>query len=177
MIAVRDMPLKGAERGSLMRRSLTLLATVAILIGLVAAPAAADKPTKMTWELYFDESTPPGQGLPLNDPCTGESMEFFDIVLEIREHQGHKDGLVGIAKGYGVTGSGYVLSGSPDHLRIKGNPDDGGFVVSGFNDSWRNPDTGAKMHMQSLFIMKDGVIQVDKFRTWCVGGPTIEPLP
>jgi hypothetical protein len=157
-----------------MRRSLTLLATVAILIGLVAAPAAADKPVEYTLDLYFDADNP---GLPLNDPCTGESMEFYDIVLVIREHQGHKDGVVGIAKGYGVTGSGYVLSGSPDHLRIKGDPDDGGFVVTGFNDSWRNPDTGAKMHMQSVFIMKDGVVQVDKFRTWCVGGPTVDPLP
>ena len=157
-----------------MRRSLTLLATVAILIGLVAAPAAADKPVEYTLDLYFDADNP---GLPLNDPCTGESMEFYDIVLVIREHQGHKDGWNGIAEGYGVTGSGYVLSGSPDHTVVKGNPEDGGFVVSGFNDSWRNPDTGAKMHMQSVFIMKDGVVQVDKFRTWCVGGPTVDPLP
>ena len=155
-----------------MRRSLTLLTTVAILFGLVAAPAAADKPTEYTIELYFDADNP---GLPLNDPCTGESMEFYDIVLEVREHMGHKDGMVGIAKGYGVTGSGYVLSGSPDHLRIKGNPDEDGFVVSGFNDSWRNPETGAKMHMQSVFILRNGVMQVDKFRTWCVGGPTIDP--
>ena len=157
-----------------MRRSLTLLATVAILIGLVAAPAAADKPTEFTMELYFEGENSP---LPLNDPCTGESMGFYDIELVIREHQGHKDSVVGIAKGYGVTGSGYVLSGSPDHLLIQGDPSSPDFVVSGFNDSWRNPETGAKMHMQSLFIMRDGIIQVDKFRTWCVGGPTIEPLP
>jgi len=157
-----------------MRRSLTLLATVGLLIGLVAAPATADKPAEFTVDLYFDADNP---GLPLNDPCTGESMEFFDITLVVREHQGHKDGFNWIVKGYGITGSGYELSGSPDHGVVKGNPDEEGFVVAGFNDSWKNPDTGAKMHMQSVFHMKDGEVQVDRLRTWCVGGPTIEPLP
>jgi len=157
------MPLKGAERGSLMRRSLTLLATVAILIGLVAAPAAADKPTH--WRMP-DSGT---FGWDDVDPCTGEAMRI-DVYLEIREHQGHKNNLTGIAKGYGTTSSGYVLSGSPDHLMIR---DDGAFVVSVFNDRWRNPETGAKMHMHSVFVLKDGVPHIDKHRSWCVGGPTI----
>ena len=47
-----------------MRRSLMLLAAVAVLIGLVAAPAAADKPTEMTWELYFDEDPPRARDFP-----------------------------------------------------------------------------------------------------------------
>ena len=156
-----------------MRKSLTLLATVAILIGLVAAPAAADRPAEFTDHFYLDASN---SFLPLNDPCTGESMEFFDITLEVREHQ-HKDGVIWSVKGYGVTGSGYVLSGSPDHGVVKGNPEDGGFVVAGFSDMWTNPETGDKMHMRSVFIMKDGVPQVDIFSSRCVGGPTIEPLP
>ena len=66
-----------------MRRTLTLLVTVVILIGLVAAPAAADKPTEWRLDLYFDADNP---GLPLNDPCTGESMGYIDVYLIIRDH-------------------------------------------------------------------------------------------
>ena len=156
-----------------MRRSLTLLATVAILIGLVAAPAAADKPVEYTLDLYFDADNP---GLPLDDPCTGESMGYIDVELVVREHQGHPNNFGGIAKGYGTTGSGYVLSGSPDHLMIKGDPADPEFVSSGFSDMWTNPETGDKMHMHSVFILKNGVPQVDILSSRCVGGPTIEPL-
>jgi hypothetical protein len=163
-----------------MRRALTLLATVAILIGLVAAPASADKPTEYRWDLYFDADNP---GLPLNDPCTGLDMGYIDVYLIIREHQGHKNNLIAITKGYGTTGSGYELSGSPDHVMIKGdlaNPD---LVVSGFSDMWTNPENGNKMHMKSVFVLKKGdtpdtpVIQVDKLEATCVGGPTIDPLP
>jgi len=156
-----------------MRRSLTLLATVAILIGLVAAPAAADKPTEYEINLEFPADNP---YFPVTDPCTGEDMTFF-ITLKVRDHVGHKNNMTGIAQAYAYTDTGYVLSGDPDHLMIKGDPSEPELVVSGFNDSWRNPETGAKMHMQSVFIEKNGVAQVDKFRTWCVGGPTIEPLP
>jgi hypothetical protein len=154
-----------------MRRALTLLATVAILIGLVAAPASADKPTEYRLDLYFDADNP---GLPLNDPCTGLDMGYIDVYLIIREHQGHKNNQTGIAKGYGETGSGYVLSGSPDHLMIKGDPASPDLVVSGFSDMWTNPN-GDKMHMKSVFILKDGVVQVDILEARCVGGPTIDP--
>ncbi len=157
-----------------MRRTLTLLATVAILIGLVAAPASADTPTEYTIELYFEEGSSP---LPLNDPCTGESMEYFDILLVITEHQGHSNNLAGIAKGYGTTGSGYVLSGSPDHLMIKGDLADPELVASTFSDMWTNPETGDKMHMQSVLVLKDGVVQVDRLSSTYVGGPTMDPLP
>ena len=156
-----------------MRRTLTLLVTVVILIGLVAAPAAADKPTEWRLDLYFDADNP---GLPLNDPCTGESMGYIDVYLIIRDHLGHKNNMTGIAKGYGTTGSGYVLSGSPDHLMIIGDPWVDGLVTSPFSDMWTNPDTGAKMHMRGIFVMKDGVVRVDKFSSRCVGGPTIEPI-
>ncbi|MEN8041580.1 MAG: hypothetical protein ABFR95_08775 [Actinomycetota bacterium] len=154
-----------------MRRSLTLLATIAILVGLVAAPAAADQPVEYSIELEFPADNP---FFPVTDPCTGDDMIFY-ITLNIREHQGHGNMLTGIAKAYAYTSTGYELSGDPDHLMIKGDPADPDLVVSGFNDSWRNPDTGAKMHMQSVFILKDGEVQVDKFRSWCVGGETILP--
>ncbi|MEN8238553.1 MAG: hypothetical protein ABFR53_05050 [Actinomycetota bacterium] len=104
-------------------------------------------------------------------------MEYFDILLVVTEHQGHSNNLAGIAKGYGTTGSGYVLSGSPDTLMIKGDPADPELVVSTFNDMWTNPETGDKFRMQLVFVLKDGVVQVDKFSSTCVGGPTIDPLP
>ena len=157
-----------------MRRVLTLLATIAILIGLVAAPAAADKPVESTQILHFDETNSP---LPLNDPCTGESMDYFDIVLVTRLHEGHPNNIVGITKGYGTTGSGYVLSGSPDHFTLRGDPFVPDFVAAGFSDMWTNPVNGDKMHMHSVFVMKDGILQVDIISSRCVGAPTIEPLP
>jgi hypothetical protein len=156
-----------------MRRTLTLLATVSILIGLIAAPASADKPAEFRVDFTVNAGNPV---LPLNDPCTGLDMGYMDIYLIIREHQGHKKNLTGIVKGYGVTGSGYVLSGSPDHLMIKGDPETDGLVVSGFNDMWTNPN-GDKMQMRAIFVMKDGVVRVDKFTSRCVGGRTIDPLP
>ena len=164
-----------------MRRTLTLLATVSILIGLIAAPASADKPTEFTVDFIFGEGGIEPSPLPLNDPCTGEDMKWFNVHLVIREHQGHRNNLTGIAKGYGTTGSGYVLSGSPDHLMIKGDPANPDLVVSGFSDMWTNPENGNKMHMKSVFVLKKGdtpdtpVIQVDKLEATCVGGPTIEP--
>jgi hypothetical protein len=142
-----------------MRRSLTLLATVAILMGLVAAPAVAEKPVEFSFDVSWVDV----------DPCTGDPMDI-DVHLEIREHQTHNNNLTGLAKATGTTSSGYVLSGSPEHLMIR---DSGAFVVSVFSDRWKNPDTGAKMHAQGVFVLKDGVPHVDKFRIWCVGGPTL----
>ncbi len=151
-----------------------LLATVAILIGLVAAPAAADKPAEFEVRYLFEGESSP---LPLNDPCTGLDMGYIDVLLVVREHQGHRNNLIANVKGYGTTGSGYVLSGSPDHLTIKGDPTDPELVVSVFSDMWNNPETGDKMHMHSVFILKNGVPQVDILSSRCIGGPTIEPLP
>jgi len=36
-------------------------------------------------------------------------------------------------------------------------------------------DTGIKMHVHSVFVLKDGEPHIDKLRTRCVGGPTILP--
>jgi hypothetical protein len=124
-------------------------------------------------DLYFDAENP---GLPLNDPCTGLDMGYIDVYLLLRDLPGHKNNLTGIAKGYGETGSGYVLSGSPDHLMTKGDPTNPDHVVSGFSDMWTKPNCD-KMQMRSIFVMKDRVTQVEKFTSRCVGGPTIDPPP
>ncbi len=173
MIAVRDMPPKGAERGSLMRRSLMLLATVAILIGLVAAPAAADKP--------FDYRIPDVGFLEWDDfdACTGEAMHV-KVYLEVSEHQ-HRNNVTGIAKGYGETSTGYVLSGSPNPLMIKGSWEDEELVATAFTDIWTKPN-GDKMRQHSVWVDKSGGgpladPQVDIFTSSCIGGPTVGPLP
>jgi hypothetical protein len=103
-------------------------------------------------------------------------MGYIDVYLIVRDHSGHKNNLTGIAKGYGETGSGYVQSGSPDYLMIKGDPETDGLVVSGFSDVWTKPN-GDKMQMRAIFVMKDRVTRVDKFTSRCVGGPTIDPPP
>ncbi len=140
-----------------------LLATVAILIGLVAAPAAADRPTdptEFTLDFEWDDF----------DACTGEEIHF-DAHLEIREHQGHRNNLTGIAHATGSTSNGYVLKGVQpivfaNHFTL---------FASTFSDMWTNPTTGDKMHVHGVYVEKNGEPHVDKLRMRCVGGPTILP--
>ena len=144
-----------------MRRSLTLLATVAILIGLVAAPAAADRPTEFP---YLDEFKD-------FDPCTGLPM---DVTLEgTRFVHEHKNNLVDrLGERTGSTSSGYVLIGGHDNLRITKN----GVFVS-FKEVWRNPDNGDKMQTTMRFRLVGNASVVDSLDLRCVGGPTILPIP
>ena len=148
-----------------MRRSLTLLATVAILIGLVAAPAAADKPTKYR--------IPPVGFIEWDDvdACTGEAMQV-KVYLDVSEHI-HGNNVTGIAKGFGTTSTGYVLSGSPNPLMIKGDWENIEFLMSVFTDIWTKPN-GDKMRVHSTFVLKGGVPQVDILTSSCIGGPTID---
>jgi len=144
-----------------MRRSLTLLATVAILIGLVAAPAAADKPTEIP---YLDEFTD-------FDPCTGEEM---DVTVEgtIFLHE-HKNNLVHrLGERTGSTSSGYVLIGGHDNFRENNN----GVYVS-FKEVWRNPGNGDKMQTTMRFRLVGNAPVVGSLDLRCVGGPTILPIP
>jgi hypothetical protein len=146
-----------------MRKSLTLLAAVAILIGLVAAPAAADQPTDPTeFTLDFAWDGP--------DACTGEIIHF-ETHLEIREHQGHENNLTGIAHATGSTDNGYVLKGVQPVVFAN----DFTLFATTFSDMWTNPETGDKMHETLVFVEKNGVSHVEKFRARCVGGPTILP--
>ena len=148
-----------------MRRLFTVLATVAILTGLGASPAAADKPTDVSFSVEVDDF------LGLDDPCNeGESLGHYNIVLEGREHV-HAKSLVGLVKGSGTTDNGgYVLSGSPDHVTFRW---DGSMYIEGFSDTWYSPETGDKFRMTAIFVEKDGELRVEKFRTWCLGTPSV----
>jgi len=147
-----------------MRRSLTLLVTVGVLIGLMAAPAAADKPTNFQ---------PPPAVFDAINPCTGQEHEVT-INIDVFEHEGHpKDGFVGRAIRTGQTSDGYVM----DHGR-EVQMDNGNVFVNTFKDFWRNDD-GAKFIAQGVFIfdIRNDEVQVDRFSLRCLGAPTILPPP
>ena len=123
-----------------MRRTLTLLATVAILIGLVAAPAAADKPIPITFT--FTEGV-----LDVN-PCTGAEIELY-LTFEGYEH-GHLDDpftqddfahqnnyVRGGAFTSGYTSDGYVLDHGREHWMINDNHKNRTLIVT-FHNMWSN---------------------------------------
>jgi hypothetical protein len=155
------MPPRRAEGERLMRRTLTLLAAVAVLIGLVAAPAAADQPR--TQELtYVDDDA--------WDPCAGEVMEeTIHVVSAMHEH---KNNIVETAKVTGFTSSGYELLSSPDIVVERAD-----FVMTTYNKRWINTENGDRMHTSRVIVVKideSGFdVKVWTPRAWCTSGPTI----
>jgi hypothetical protein len=157
----------GAEGERLMRRPLTLLATVAILIGLVAAPAAADKPTEIVWPLITYEGW---------DPCTGEVMT--ETIQWIGNVHSHRNNVVETAKVTGFTSTGYVMLSSPDVVMINGN-----VLMTVYNKRWIRPDGDDRRHTSRRILIKnygpdpaDWDIRMWTDRNWCTSGPTI-PQP
>ena len=141
-----------------MRRSFTLLATVMILVGLMAAPAAADKPTESP---YLDEFTDV-------DPCTGLEMDVT-VMGTFFDHVGHNNNFVGrIGERTGFTSAGYVLVGGHDNFRAKEHG-----VSGSFKDVWRNPDSGDKMQATGKFRVVGNSAVIDSLDLRRVGGPTV----
>lgn len=141
-----------------MRRALILLATAMILIGLIAAPAAADRPT---------EIGPITNGpFPDIDPCTGDPM-MVTINFTVFVHEGHKSNfVVRLGERSGSTDTGYVLIGGHDNGRENKNGESGSF-----KDVWRNPDNGDKMQAAGRFRDVGNSAVIDTFDLRCVGGP------
>ena len=141
-----------------MRRSLMLLAAVMVLIGLVAAPAAADKPVQLGpfQEVFVDV-----------DPCTGELMEVT-LNFTFFEHSGHNNNFVGLVVTTGSTDSGYVLTGHNELLVQNKNG-----VSYGRKYVGRNPETGDMMQATAKFRMVGNSPVIDSFDLRCVGAPTI----
>jgi hypothetical protein len=144
-----------------MRRSLMLLATVMVLVGLMAAPAAADKPTQIGpfQDVFVDA-----------DPCNG-TLQEITLNITLFEHQ-HKNNFVGRSVLTGSTDAGYILTGHHETFVQNKN----GERVN-FKDMWRNPVTGDKMHATGSFRMVGNSPVVESFDLRCVGGPTIFPTP
>lgn len=144
-----------------MRRSLTLLATIAILIGLVAAPAAADEPSTQV-KTYVDPDA--------WDPCNGESMvETIDVVSAVHKH---KNNIIETAKATGSTSNGYELLRSPDIVVERAD-----FIMTTYNKRWINTTSGDRMHTSRVVVIKidgsDWDFKVWSPRAWCTSGPTI----
>ena len=144
-----------------MRKPLTLLATVAVLIGLVAAPAAADQPRTQE-QTYLDDDA--------WDPCAGEVMvETIRVVSAVHEH---KNNIVETAKVTGSTSSGYELLRSPDIVVERAD-----FIMTTYNKRWINTENGDRMHTSRVIVIKFGEsgldIKVWTPRAWCTSGPTI----
>jgi hypothetical protein len=168
-----------------MERTLTLLATVAILIGLVAAPAAADKPTEQIVTINSEE-----EGFEVWDACTGERM-YDTIVWTAATHE-HRNNIVEVGKVTGYTYStagdqstrGSIMSKSPDITMVNSN---GEVLMSVYNKKWHNPDTGDTMRTSRVIVIKDFTgfdteywlnwdIQIWTSRSWCISSPTVPPL-
>jgi hypothetical protein len=134
-----------------------LLAAVMVLIGLGAAPAAADKPVQLGpfQEVIVDV-----------DPCNGGLMEFT-LNLTFFEHQEHNNNFVGRIAVTGSTDSGYILKG---HDRLVQNQNG---VRRALKVMGRNPETGDMLQVTPKFRMVGNSPVIDSFDLRCVGAPTI----
>lgn len=140
-----------------MRRTLMLAAAAAMLIGLLAAPAAADRPAE------FGPFT--NGPFPEIDPCTGGDM-YVTINFTVFVHEGHKNNFViRFGERSGSTDTGYVLIGGHENGRDNKNGESGSF-----KDVWRNPDTGDKMQASGKFRIVGNSPEIDSFDLRCVGG-------
>lgn len=129
-----------------------------VLIGLVAAPAAADPPTVIG--PITDEFSD-------IDPCTESPMDV-SITFTFFDHVGHNQNFVGrIGERTGETSNGYVLIGGHDNFRANENGASGSF-----KDVWRNPDNGNKIQAAGKFRVVGNSAFVDSFDLRCVGGGT-----
>ena len=143
-----------------MHRRLTLLMTIVLLIGLMAAPAAADRPA--TFGPFAD-------GFVGTDPCTG--LEHVGTLeFTIYAHEGHSNNFLGRVETTGTTDSGYVMIGGHNVFQENDN-----VFVSSFDEIWRNPDSGAMYKTTSVFRITGNGIVVDTFDLRCIGGATILP--
>ena len=142
-----------------MRRSLTVLAAVAVLVGVMAVPAAADKPVVFeTGEFTVTDI----------DPCTG-LLHDLTFNVTIYDHF-HKNNIVTKIDKVGTTDSGYVLIGGSHHMVERAD-----FFMMNYKDVWRNPDTGAKMHAIGKIRFAGNSPEIETFELRCIGAPTILP--
>lgn len=132
-----------------MRRILTLLAVVSMLLGVMAAPAAADP-------VVFEDST---TFVDL-DPCSGVEQEitiYFTIWVNETD-----DGVDVRVRRTGHTSAGFVMEHGKETFTAFD-----GVEMGEFEDPWRNPATGASFVAQGRFLMVDGEVLVDEFRLVC----------
>ena len=138
----------------------TALATIAILIGLVAAPAVADPPTTVA---SFTNVYPGA------DPCNGDT-QVFTLNGTATAHIGHNNNFVGRSFMTGTTDAGYIMT--IHHETYVANK---GGKRSHFKDVWRNPETGDKMEVSGGIRYVGNSAEIYEAIYRCVGAPTILP--
>jgi hypothetical protein len=140
-----------------MNRVVTLLVSVVLLVGLVAAPAVANPPER------FGPFTDVIDGV---DPCTGEDHQLTIIwTISVKETD---DTFTGRVRMSGTTSAGYTMVDSR-HI-VKDAP-------NGFKDVnyelWWNESTGDVYEFNGVFYFSEasGMV-VDEVTLTCLTGPT-----
>jgi len=141
-----------------MRRLLTVLATVAMMMGVLAVPAVADEAEVFTDTVTFEAG----------NPCSGE-LHIVTINFLISVHD-HEDEVLVRLRRTGETSDGFIMEHGKETIS-----EGGGVFSAQFRDPWNNPDTGEKFEAAGRFLEVDGEVIVDDFRLACVSGPTILP--
>lgn len=141
-----------------MRQSLTVLAVVLAVFGLMAAPAMADRPLVETEEETFGGF----------NPCTEQDNEVT-VIWETRIHD-HGHNSVVTAKTTGTTDDGFVLKGVEREIDSEIVEGTGIFHFS-FKDVWRNPTTGEAyiVHLTLVIDASTDVWRVENFSERCLG--------
>jgi len=133
-----------------MRRLLSALATAALMIGLVAAPAVADVPEEFLDSETFEDV----------NPCSGELVSItIDSYVSIHEHDGTT--IVRVTS-TGTISDGYIM----EHGRESFVATDTS-VTASFMFPFVNPDLGTKFVAQGRSLVVDDEVVFDDFRLEC----------
>jgi hypothetical protein len=147
----------------MLRHRLTLLVTVAILIGLMAAPAAADKPTESFYAIDFTDEW---------NPCTGARVDITGTAVAYDHF--HNNTFISPGKFLSATTSDdYYLVKGHDHAM-----DTGSHFM--FNSFWtfENEEDGLKFRTNFRFkLTYEGDVVDVRANHKCFGAPTILPPP
>ena len=132
------------------RRAAVGFAATLGVIGLGAAPAAADAPAEFSVTETFTDV----------NPCTGAEHDVT-LELDIREHV-HGDRAVVHLSRTGTTSDGYVMRNGQENFVFNGN-----VARAAFHDTWRD-DNGSMFKAQGYFVEKIDGIVVEGFRLRCI---------
>lgn len=143
------------------RGPLFVLAVTAILVGLLAFPAAAGPPV-------IDGPQPPAEFTD-TDPCTGEDHDV-SITVTFFDHFHDNGMLFRDGDRSGFTDSGYFLQGGQLHIVDHSNVE-----LVNFTDIWRNPETGEMFVATGRVRFAGNSPVVVEFNLRCITGPTILP--
>lgn len=136
-----------------MRRLLMMLAALAMLMTITAAPALADRPFTFTDSVTFIDV----------NPCTGHDDEIT-INVEVAIHE-HRNNFVVHVDRSGHTLAGYdMIAGTESFVATHG-IERGTFV-----DQWRHPDGSKfKVHGSFAYNLNQDELKFDNFRLECIG--------